>query len=79
VPAFLLAGSPVRLRLTADGRLLGASEFDRPDAAFATEFNLPEDLAGQGRMRLVLEVDKTVRPPSDGRDLGLALSRVAVR
>jgi hypothetical protein len=79
VPAFLLARGPVRLSVTADGQLLGTSGLDRPDASFAAEFTLPEALAGQGRMRLVLEVDKTVRPPSDSRDLGLALSRVVVR
>ena len=52
---------------------------NQPDSTFAAEFVLLAALAGEGQMRVTLEVGKAVRPPSESRELGLALTNIAVR
>jgi len=78
-PAFLLRAGPVRLAVSADDRPLGAALVSRADSAFAAEFGLPAALAGEGKMRVTLDVGRAVRPNNDSRELGLAISSVAVR
>jgi len=79
VPAFLVASGPVRLKVGVDGAPVGETELRQADAPFAVEFPLPAALAGEGDLRITLEVANVVRPPGDGRDLGLAVTRVTVR
>jgi 4-amino-4-deoxy-L-arabinose transferase-like glycosyltransferase len=79
VPAFLVASGPVRLKVAVNDQPVGATELRQADAPFAVEFPLPAALAGDGDMRVTLEVGNVVRPPGDGRDLGLAVTRVTVR
>lgn len=78
-PAFLLKDGPLRLTVSAEGRGIGVSELNKPDSTFTVEFTLPAALAGEGQMRLTLEVNKVVRPPSESRNLGLAITSIAVR
>jgi hypothetical protein len=79
VPAFLVRSGPVRLKVGAGGQPVGATELRQADAPFAVEFPLPAKLAGDGEMRVTLEVGNAVRPPGDGRDLGLAVTSITVR
>jgi 4-amino-4-deoxy-L-arabinose transferase-like glycosyltransferase len=79
VPAFLVASGPVRLKVSVDDAPVGATELRQADAPFAVEFPLPPTLSGDGDMRVTLEVGNAVRPPGDGRDLGLAITRISVR
>jgi hypothetical protein len=79
MPAFILRSGPVRLKVGADGQPVGATELRQADAPFAVEFPLPPSLAGDGEMRVTLEVGNAVRPPGDDRDLGLAVTSVTVR
>lgn len=79
VPAFLVASGPVRLKVSVNDAPVGATELRQADAPFSIEFPLPAALAGEGDMRVTLEVANAVRPPGDGRDLGLAVTRITVR
>jgi 4-amino-4-deoxy-L-arabinose transferase-like glycosyltransferase len=79
VPAFLVRSGPVRLKVGVNDQPVGATELRQADAPFAVEFPLPPTLAGDGDMRLTLEVGNVVRPPGDGRELGLAVTRITVR
>jgi hypothetical protein len=67
---------PLTVTAIVDGRTLAPvvvqqTEFD---AAFA----LPDTVAGLPQLRVALQVSRTVRPPNDRRELGIALGTVEI-
>jgi hypothetical protein len=72
------AGSdyPVLLTVAANGKPLGSQTI----AAGATQFSLEFPVASSGDgLNISLQVDRTFRPPNDGRDLGLAFGVLELR
>ncbi len=68
---------PQTVTVSVNGRALPPAV--ARDEQFLLVFPLPDDLAGRGDMRLVIEAARTVRPKSDPRELGLAFGVIEVK
>jgi hypothetical protein len=73
------AGSdfPVRLTVSSDGQRLGERLIPPGQTNFT--FDFATSTARQEAMTVTLQVDRTFRPPEDGRDLGLAFGVLELR
>jgi hypothetical protein len=71
--------SPIYLTVSADGSPLGRQAVTRHNNTFAFTFPLPPASTGKDRIMIVLEVDRTVNPPNDGRALGLVFGKIGLR
>lgn len=71
--------SPIYLTVSADGSPLGRQAVTRQNNSFAFTFPLPPAIIGKEKMKIVLEVDRTVTPPNDGRALGLVFGKLGLR
>ena len=72
----LVAGA-LHLSLSIDGRpqpvqTVSGTEFD-------FTYNIPRDLVGRDKVEIAFTLDRTTRPPADGRDLGLAFGEFNIR
>jgi hypothetical protein len=71
-----LRDGPLTVTVTVDGfRLPPATVAATP---FEAVFPLPDRLVGKPAIQVTIEVNRTVRPGSDVRDLGLAFGEIAV-
>jgi hypothetical protein len=68
---------PLEVTVTADRLRLGKRTAPKGDVFL--EFALPDELAGRESIEIGVEVSRTVRPPGDGRELGLAFGTFEVR
>ena len=78
-PAALLAAGPVVLRFSADGSKIGEGSVHSADDRFTFEFALPAALVGKSEIEVKIEASRTLRPPGDNRDLGMAFGTFAIR
>lgn len=78
-PKAVLASGPVAMTVGVDGREIGSAAIRTPDARFAYDFALPGDLVNRQWIAITISVDKTIRPPGDGRDLGMIFGTFSVR
>ncbi len=79
VPAGALANGPLTLLIKVDAKPAGALRIDTPDSLLTADFALPQAAIGQREITITLEVSRTFRPPGDPRELGLILSKLAIR
>jgi len=70
---------PLAVTVTAGGTKLPAASLSSCEKSFELAFPLPPSVVGQPEMKLEIEVDRTFRPPSDQRELGLAFGTFEVR
>jgi hypothetical protein len=68
---------PVQVTVTADGERLPVYGVDK--GPFALDYALPTAAARRNSIEVVVEVSRTIRPPADGRELGLAFGTFEVR
>jgi hypothetical protein len=68
---------PVHVTVTVDGEHLPAREVDK--GPFALDYALPAAAAQRESIEVAVEVSRTIRPPADGRELGLAFGTFDVR
>ena len=78
-PATQLSKGPLHLQIFIDGQVYPPVTVSRPDEEFSFSFTLPAVLKNKDFVEVVLEVDRTVVPPADGRELGLAFGNFALR
>jgi hypothetical protein len=78
-PASQLLAGPLHLKIFIDGRPNPPVVVDRADEEFRSVLPVPEPLKNKDFVEIVLEVDRTVTPPGDGRSLGLAFGSFALR
>ena len=74
-----LRQGPLDIVVSVDGRPLAPAVVRPGETAFDLVFPLPDAAVGRQEMRVSIEVARTVRPPSDARDLGVAFGTFAVR
>lgn len=74
-----LREGPLAVTASADGVALGTQKIAPGQNAFELAFALPAALVGRPEMRVEIAVNRTIRPPNDGRELGLAMGSVEVR
>lgn len=74
----LLAG-PVELSISVNKLAVGWVTVTRLKSQFEAELPLPESLLGLESMEVELRLNRTVREPGGGRELGLVFGRFALR
>jgi len=79
VPPEHTGGRPLHLTVMAAGVKLGDVDITPSQSNFELQFPLPPELVGRPEIKVRLELDRTVRPPNDARDLGLAFGTFSVR
>ncbi len=67
----------VQVTVTVDGAPLPPQTVH--PGSFEAAFSLPDSVVGKSEMLVAVEVSRTVRPPEDGRDLGLSFGVFEVR
>jgi hypothetical protein len=67
----------VQVTVTVDGAPLPPQTVH--PGSFEAAFPLPDSVVGKSEMLVAVEVSRTVRPPEDGRDLGLSFGVFEVR
>jgi hypothetical protein len=78
-PAERLRDGPVQMLISVEGVALPAVQLHRPNARFQAVLELPAQTVGRESIEVAIEVDRTFRVPKEGRDLGLAFGRFAIR
>jgi hypothetical protein len=69
---------PLEVKVRVNGRLIGQTTLKPGNPIFDRTWPLPSDLAGTKRMEIEVEVERTVIPPGDDRELGLAFGSFSV-
>jgi len=77
-PDQLLSAGPVRVTVSLDGSVIGVWELNQ---AGDFEFRAPLDKrwVGKERLRLLVEVSRTMKLPNDERELGIIFGRFGIR
>jgi hypothetical protein len=70
---------PLHFALTINGRAQPIKTIDQTNAQFRFQYDLPADLIGQAKIEVAFTLDRTIRVPTDERDLGLAFGEFAIR
>lgn len=74
-----LKGGPMHLQLTIDGRTMPAQVIAGPALDFTFSYDLPRETVGLTKIEVAFTVDRTLQPPGDGRDLGLAFGQFTIK
>ena len=64
------------MSVSINGRSCPQATISGPAAAF--DFRCPVDAQSQAPLEIAIEVDRTVRLPNDGRELGVALASAGI-
>ncbi len=78
-PAQQVQVGPLGVSVRLDGVTIGQVRLTKPDAPFDFSLPLPPEATGKPRVEITLEVERTVVIPPDVRELGLAVSTIAIR
>jgi hypothetical protein len=78
-PEEQLRAGPLTVKVAVDGVELPPAVIRPGESAFDLAFPLPPRAAGRPEMLVAVEVNRTIRPASDPRDLGLAFGVFEVR
>jgi hypothetical protein len=74
-----LSKTPIYVTVTVDGAGLGQAELVLRGTTFSGSFLLPNEAVGREELHVSLEVERTFRPFSDSRELGLNFGTLEVR
>jgi hypothetical protein len=78
-PAQSVKAGPLKVMAGVDGAPVGQSVLARPNEMFELNFPLPAEAVGKAKIEVAIELDRTFKNPSDGRDLGLIFVTISVR
>jgi len=73
-----LSAGPLGAAVSVDGKPAGSLQLTR-EGSFEAAFSLPAETVGKPSVEVVLEVQRTFRPPGDIRDLGLSFGTFEIR
>jgi len=79
MPEIQRAAGPLHLTLTVDGQSEPLKTIDGRTGEFDLTYDLPANAVGEGRMEVAFTLDRTLRVPTDDRDLGLVFGRFRVK
>jgi hypothetical protein len=71
--------APLKLAVSVDGAAVGQGVVTKPEAAFELSFPVPPQAVGKSKIEVAIELDRTFRLPSDGRELGLTFGTISIR
>ncbi|HTS48840.1 MAG TPA: hypothetical protein VMH05_12905, partial [Bryobacteraceae bacterium] len=78
-PEQQIKAGPLHFALTIDGQKQPVKIIDRTNAEFRFQYDLPTDLVGRQKVEIAFAIDRTIRVPTDDRDLGLAFGEFAIQ
>jgi len=70
---------PMHVDLTIDGRAMPTKVIAGPSTELRLNYDLPPDLVGRQKIEVVLTVDRTIQPPGETRNLGLAFGQFTIK
>jgi len=70
---------PLRVDLTIDGRAMPMQVIAGPGSEFRLNYDLPPDLVGHPKIEVAFTVDRTIQPPGETRNLGLAFGQFTIK
>jgi hypothetical protein len=70
---------PLRVDLTIDGRAMPMQVLAGPGSEFRLNYDLPPDLVGRPKIEVAFTVDRTIQPPGETRNLGLAFGQFTIK
>ena len=74
-----LKPGPLHIDVSIDGRSLSPKEIAGPATDFRLNYDLPPELVGREKMQVAFTVDRTIHPPGEVRDLGLAFGQFMIK
>jgi hypothetical protein len=78
-PAEQTRNGPLEVKVGMERNPLPPAQIRPGQGAFEFTFALPEAIVGKDVVEVSVEVSRTIRPPADGRDLGLAFGVFEIR
>jgi hypothetical protein len=78
-PGEQLRAGPLAVRVSVNGAALPAAVIRPGENGFELAFPLPASVVGAGELEVTVAVNRTMRPPNDQRELGLAFGTFEVR
>jgi len=78
-PRQQVTAGPLQVVVHAGGILAGSGWLRNPDAAFRLDFPVPEELVGQPKITVSIDVSRTFRAAGDTRELGLVFGTISIR
>jgi hypothetical protein len=70
---------PIHVEVTVDGRAMPVQTITGPDLEFRLHYDLPPDLVGRKKIEVAFTVDRTIQPPGETRNLGLAFGQFSIK
>jgi hypothetical protein len=70
---------PMHVDLTIDGRAMPTKIIAGPGLEFRFNYDLPPDLVGRQKIEAAFTVDRTIQPPGETRNLGLAFGQFTIK
>ena len=70
---------PLHIALTVNGEPLTVKTINGSNAEFHFEYAMPDDLEGKPKVEVAFTLDRTIRVPTDDRDLGVTFGEFSVR
>lgn len=70
---------PLRVDLTIDGRAMPMQVIAGPGSEFRLNYDLPPDFVGHPKIEVAFTVDRTIKPPGETRNLGLAFGQFTIK
>lgn len=75
----MLVKGPLHLALTVDECEEPVKIIEKKNSDFHFEYALPAAMIGRPRIKVTFTLDRTIRVPTDMRDLGLLFGRISIR
>jgi hypothetical protein len=66
------------MQVSVDGRKLPSVWLREGGVAFSFNFPLPAEATGKDVVQIDIDLSRTLRPPGDARELGLAFSSLEI-
>jgi hypothetical protein len=77
-PPLVVQAGPVEMQVSVDGRKLPSVWLREGGVAFSFNFPLPAEATGKDVVQIDIDLSRTLRPPGDARELGLAFSSLEI-
>ncbi len=78
-PEQQIKAGPLHLALTVNGEPLPVKTIDAANEEFHFAYAMPDDLEGKPKVAVAITLDRTIRVPTDNRDLGVTFGEFSVR
>lgn len=78
-PEQQIKAGPLHFALSIDGQKQPVKIIDQSNAEFRFEYDLPASTVGRQKIEIGFAIDRTIRVPTDDRELGLAFGEFSIQ